>query len=171
MDRVLAYLKEFLNTHFQLGVDGATYSDTYGLIRIDIGMLNEVIGDRFWNDVPWILISPISAPVSRQSFWGNHNTVEYKVRFTIAQAYRNFRDARVPNESKVTLNQIETELRRALGTDKKLGGLVTLWSDEWDARPLNTDDGFQLLEITTHWIDDLVPWDGPANNQTNLTPL
>ncbi len=162
MHNALAQIKTLFNDQFK---------KAYGIQRVEVGTLAEAYsGLAIYNDLPFVLIAP-DGESTVPSFWGNSITKRYNIKLYVALAHIRPNDSRIktdsPNQGK-TVSEITDEMQRILGTDKELGGGVTRWPAEWQIREFNDDEGRAIREIKTHWLNELIPWTGPVNNQTDL---
>jgi hypothetical protein len=163
-------LEEILNL-----LDGSTLvSPPFNIRRIQVGTLDEAYNGQISpNDFPAIIITAIGEPTPEPSFWANHIQKKYEVLFYV------FFRSRRPNTTRIevsapgndiTISEVSNEMQRLLRSNKKLNGIVKLWSGLWEVTPLKDPDGNYYYEIKTRYIDDLIPFDSSANNQTDTIP-
>jgi hypothetical protein len=122
--------------------------------------------------LPFIAISPMGSPRTTKSFWANHLRNDYEITITLVYGWKSPNDARIeqPDITMPTMYECADEIRRLIGNNKQLGGAVVGWMLDWQTKEFTDHYGSQILQITTHFYDDLIPSAGYINDQNDLTP-
>jgi hypothetical protein len=166
MNEILRALLEYLESNLAI---------SFGVKKIRIGTPEEAYnGLMHPRDLPFVLLTPDGAPVLETGVWANTKKSLFNIKiFIFMDNQRNPNDSRIIDDKKnnITLYQVADELLRLIGNDKQLNGLVTRFPGIWDTTPFTDEEGRQILEIRTQFINDLVPFEGAANNQTNLVTI
>lgn len=166
MNEILKALLEYLTNNLAI---------SFGVKKIQVGTPEEAYNGRMHTrDLPFVLLTPDGAPVLKVGVWANTKQGLFNIKiFIFMDNQRNPNDSRIVDDDKdnITGYQVADELLKLIGNNKQLDGLVTRFPGIWDTTPFTDEEGRQILEIRTQFINDLVPFDGAANNQTNLVTI
>jgi hypothetical protein len=143
---------------------------TFGVKRIVTGTLKQAYKSLVSNiDIPAIIIVP-GKQGNVASQIANCISVLFPIDFYIVSRVIRITEALqndlVDNQEK-TLPEIANEMMRLFASNKRLNGVVRMWSKKWDCTYLEPNDpnGNIVLKCSTEWKNDLVPFGSTINNQ------
>ena len=148
-------------------------SPTLGVKRVEVVPNESEYRIMLKRDIPFIAIIPNGSPREDKSTWANCVKNNYSIIFHIVGGLKNPIEDWIRNGShnqKATLPEIADEVRRILGTNKKLGGAVCGLYEQWTVMDRVGEAGNQIIHIEASWFDDTVPFTGLINNQNDLIP-